>query len=344
VCSRTPCSPAATWRKLAMLLILMAFFVASATGQSGRDIVGQVRTTAGGPLPLDITVFLEEAEGGVVAQQFVGTDGKFEFDHLKKNSYRLVVTAKGFQMVSQEIDMNYEASRFPAVYLSPLVKKSTSPTLPTETATDLAAPRKARKEYEKGARALQSGNLEEARHHLERAVAEDPCYARAETTLGVTLAMQHELALAESAFNKSIKCDGMFLEAYLQQAILLNAQRKFRDSEATLRQGLRRFPDDWQLHYQLGTAEDGMAEYEAAEGDYLRAQSANPAVPPEFHLRLAKVYLNLKKYDKAHAEMETYLQLDPSSRVAEQTRRVMRQMETSGVVSSGQSRKNEMKP
>jgi tetratricopeptide (TPR) repeat protein len=87
-----------------------------------------------------------------------------------------------------------------------------------------------------------------------------------------------------------------------------------------------------------------MAEYEAAEEDYLRAQSANPAVPPEFHLRLAKVYLNLKKYDKARAEMETYLQLDPSSRVAEQTRSVLRRMEASGVVSSGQSRKNEMKP
>ncbi len=327
-----------------MLLILIAFCVASATGQSGRDIVGQVRTIAGGPLPLDITVFLEEAEGVVAAQQFVGTDGKFEFDHLKKNLYRLVVTAKGFQTASLDGDMNYDASRFPTVYLSPLVKKSASPALPTETATDLAAPRKARKEYEKGARALQSGNLEEARHHLERAVAEDPCYARAETTLGVTLAMQHELALAESAFNKSIKCDGMFLEAYLQQAILLNAQRKFRDSEATLRQGLRRFPDDWQLHYQLGTAEDGMAEYEAAEGDYLRAQSANPTMPPEFHLKLAKVYLNLKKYGEAYAEMQAYLRIDPSSTTAERTRRVMRQMETSGVVSSGQSRKNEMKP
>ena len=343
MCDRTPDSLAVTWRRLSVLLILMASCAVSATGQFRREIIGQVRTTTGGPLPLDITVFLQEAEGVVAAQQLVGTDGKFEFRNLTKTSYRLVVTAKGFQTVSQEIDMNYEASRFPMVYLSPLARKATSPTPPTETATDLAAPKKARKEYERGARALQHDDLKGARDHLERAIADDPCYARAETTLGVTLAMQHELALAESAFNKSIKCDGMFAEAYLQLAILLNAQGKFRDSEAMLRQGLRRFPDNWQLHYQLGMAEDGMAEYEAAERDYLRAQSVNPAVPPEFHLRLAKVYLNVKEYDKAHAEMEIYLQLDHSSPAAEQTRRILRQMEASGVV-SGQNRKSETKP
>jgi tetratricopeptide (TPR) repeat protein len=344
VCNQTPCCPAATWRKPSMLLILIALCVASATGQFRREIIGQVRITTPGPLPLDITVFLQEAEGVVVAQQFVGTDGKFEFHNLTKTAYRLVVTAKGYQLVTQDVDMNYEASRFPTIYLSPLGTKSTSPTPQTATATDLAAPRKARKEYEKGARALQSGDLKEARRHLERAIAIDPCYARAQTTLGVTLAMEHSPALAEVAFNKSIKCDGMYLEAYLQLAILLNAQGKFQDSEATLRQGLRRFPDAWQLHYQLGAAEDGMAKYEAAEEDYLRAQSANPAVPPEFHLRLAKVYLSLKKYDKARAEMETYLRIDPSSPMAQRTRKILQEMKASGVVSSDPGRKNEMKP
>jgi tetratricopeptide (TPR) repeat protein len=241
--------------------------------------------------------------------------------------------------------MGWEASRYPTIYLVPLAKKgSATPSSSAEAATDLAAPKNARKEYEKGSRALHSGNLEEARKHLEKAVAEDPCYARAQTALGLTLSMQQQFAAAESAFNQSIKCDGGFLPAYLQLAILLKAQKKYKECEATLQQGLRLFPNEWRLHYQLGNAHDGSGDYATAEQEFLKAQSINSEVPSEFHLRLASMYLNWKKYDKAHAEMETYLRADPDGRFAEPTRKMMQQMEASGMVASSKRRTDQTKP
>jgi tetratricopeptide (TPR) repeat protein len=302
---------------------------------------GQVRTADNSPLPQEVRVRLETDGGALSAQQIVSADGRFRFLTVQGNSYRIVVIAKGFETVHQEVGEEWGADHSPTIYLVPSGKKD-APS--TEAATDLAAPMQARKEYEKGSRELESGNLQEARKHLEKAVAEDPCYARAQTGLGVTLGMQHQLAAAESAFHNSIKCDGGYLEAYLQLAILLKGQKKYKDCETVLEQGLRRFPGEWRLHYQLGNAKDGSGDYEAAEREFLTAQTLNAELPTEFHLRLADLYRNWKKYDKARAEIETYLRLDPHGSMAELARQMMQQFEASGAVAPGRNQADPAKP
>lgn len=296
-----------------------------------RVIQGRVHTADGSSLPNDISVRLEEAEGTVVAQQFVGHDGKFEFWDLTGSLYKLVVTAPGFQTVTQDVDMHYEASRFPDIYLVPVAQKK-SRSAPTTSATDLAAPKKAQKEYEKGDQALGSGKPEEARSHLEKAVGEYPCYARAQTTLGVALSMLRQFSPAEAAFKKSLECDSSFLEAYVQFGILLNLEGKYAESEQNLQQGLGHFPNEWQLHYQLGVAYDGVKDFEKAEGEYLKARAINPTPPPAFYVKLADVYLKRKDFEKAYTEMQTYLRVAPNGEFAEETKSLMKRMESAGVV------------
>jgi len=332
-----------TWLKIAAVPYLIVLSTLPTRCQTeSLSIQGQVRTTDGSPLPSDVAVRLEQAEGVVVARQFVGNSGRFEFSNLAVGLYRLIVTAKGYQTVSQDVDMRYLASRFPDIYLAPLVAKKTgSLSASTASATDLSAPKKAQKEYEKGERALQSGGPEQARSHLEKAVAEYPCYARAQTTLGVALSMLRQFSLAEAVFKKSIECDAGFLEAYVQLAILLNVEGKYADSKLNLEQGLGHFPDDWQLHYQLGVAYDGAKDYEKAEEEYLKAQSINPTPPAELHVKLADVYLKRKEFEKAYAEMQTYLRLAPNGEFAEETKSLMKKMESAGVVRGAQAKTNQ---
>jgi predicted Zn-dependent protease len=325
--------PFLTFTKIAALVGLMVLGSVAVFCQCER-IEGKVRTSDGRPLPQDITARLEEAEGVAHQFQLVGTDGKFSFGDIRQDLiYRLVVTAKGFQTATWEVDTHFLASCFPTILLVPSgEKKSALPSAFAPTPTDLAAPKKAKKEFEKGSKALHEGNLSEARGHLEKAVALDPCYARAQTALGVAFILQNELIPAESAFRKSIKCDGVFLEAYIQLAILLNAKGKYAATEEALQDGLRRSPDDWHLHYQLGIAHIGMGKYEKAKEDLLKVQSVNSAPPAELHFRLADVYLNRKEYEKAYAQMQAYLQADPSGDFAAQTRVMMHRLESSGVL------------
>ena len=310
--------------------------------EQALPIEGQVRTADNSPLPQDVRVRLETENGAFSGQQIVSADGRFRFLGVEGNSYRIVVTARGFQTAHEEIGDSWGVNHSPTIYLVPSGKRDATP--PGEIATDLAAPKQARKEFEKGSRELEGGNLEEARKDLEKAVTEDPCYARAQTALGVTLGLQHQDAAAESAFNKSIKCDGGYLEAYLQLAILLKGQKRYKECETALEQGLRWFPSEWRLHYQLGNAKEGLGDYETAEQEFLKAQTLNAELPPAFHLRLADLYRNWKKYDPARAEMEAYLRVDPNGQLAEATRTTLREMQASGLVSSVPSKADQGQP
>ncbi len=316
-----------TTRFMIVAFLGMATLLAAPVCQgSDNSIQGQVRVTNGGPLPFPVTVKLEVAENVVVAQQIVDTTGKFAFYDLAGEHYQVIATAEGYQPASAQVDMQYYASRFPTLYLTPLGAKKTPPT-PSETTTDLAAPKKARKEYDQGHVALQAKDLASARKHFEKAIGVDTCYARALAELGVVLALQGELSSAESSFQKSIHCDGEFLEPYLQLGILLDTEKKYSESESILQQGLRVAPSDWQPYYRLGAMHQHWGKYKEAEEEYLKAMSLSAAVPPEVHVRLADAYLKQKEYDQAYTEMQTYLRIAPNGPLAGQTKSMLQEAE-----------------
>lgn len=290
-----------------------------------NSIQGHVRTTTGGPLPSVVRVRLEVANNITVDQALVGSTGTFGFYNLKDEYYTVVVTAEGYQPATWQVDMHYLASRFPMVYLIPAGKKKKSPP-PDMSTTDLAAPKKAVKEYVKGHKAFEAKDLRTARAHYEKAVAMDPCYARALTELGVVQTMQHDFHAAETSLKKSIKCDGGFLEGYLQMQILLDMEKKYAEGESTLQKGLRVAPNDWRLHYGLGIERQHLGKYQQAIDEYLKAQSLSSSVPPDVHIRLADAYLELKDYNQAYTEMQTYLKVDPNGPFANQTRSMLQRL------------------
>jgi tetratricopeptide (TPR) repeat protein len=306
-----------------------ALLLAAPGGCRGSDnsIEGQIRVTTGGPLPAGITVKLEVAENIVVAQQMVGTTGRFEFHDLTDKYYRIIVIAEGYQPASAQVDMQYAASRFPTVYLTPQGPKKTPP-VPSESTTDLAAPKKARKEYEQGHAALEAKDLASARKHFERAIEMDKCYARVLTELGVVLTLQGELSSAENSFQDSIHCDGAFLEPYLQLGILLDMEKRYTQSESILQQGLRVAPSDWQLYYRLGIVHQHSAKYKEAEEEYHKAMSLSSAVPVEVHVFLADACLQQREYDRAYTEAQTYLGTAPDGPLAGQARSMLQQVKS----------------
>ena len=282
---------------------------------------------------------LESTEGERVEQQPANSDGRFAFDNLRKTNYRLTVTAEGFQTSQQEVNLSVGANRyFVHVLLTPSGgthqsnRPATAPTL-----TDEQAPKTARKEYEKGARALEARHLSEAQAHLEKAVREYPCYARAQTQLGLVLSQQQKFPRSEAALRKAVQCDPTLPEAYTLLGQLLSAQKRFRESETVLEQGERYSPAAWQFHYQVAIACYGRQDLAKAETEYLRAQSLNPEMPPEFHVRLADLYTKKGSYAKAYGEMQTYLRAEPNGRFAPGIKSIMQQMESTGVLNPQQA-------
>ena len=301
--------------------------------QETVSLGGQVRNSDGQIIPSGVNLRLETPQGMLVETQPANANGQFEFTDVKKERYRLTASAKGFQTVQQDLDLRLTASRVLVnLFLRPEGQIKSETAAPA-VLTDERAPKKARDELAKGARALSKENYPDARAHLERAIAEYPCYARAQTQLAITLIDLSDPAQAESALRKAIGCDPGFDEAHLVLGQLLNMQKRFAESEKTLKEGVRLAPASWQFYYQLGIADSGLGQYAKAAEEYDRVLSLNATPAPDYYVKVADVYLAEEKYDKAYVAMQHYLEVDPHGRFAEKIRRTVQQMEADGVLS-----------
>ncbi len=300
--------------------------------QTTMNLEGRVRTENGKTLPHVALVRLETSEGMSVGSQPTDTDGNFRFDGVRKIPYRLVVTADGFRPAQNDVDLSQRAgTAFVDIYMTPETPSRTQVPI---ARTDDMAPKKARKHFKKGLEALQAKNLGKARTEFESAVKEFPCYARAQTNLGLVLSSREQFGPAEAALRQAISCDADFLDAYALLGQLLTAERRFAESQKVLSEGIRRSPNAWQFHYHLAAALAGQGRYQLAEQEYLETQSLNTSPPKEFHARFADLYLKAHVYDKAYSQMQEYLQVDPDGRFAPRIRKIMREMQAAGVHAS----------
>jgi tetratricopeptide (TPR) repeat protein len=182
--------------------------------------------------------------------------------------------------------------------------------------------------------------MPEARRHLERAVAEFPCYARAQVSLAQVDLHDRKTDSAEARFKKAIQCDGSFLDSFSELAQLYIVEKKFVEGESILNQGLRLSPQAWLFRYQMGQAHYGMQKYPEAVQDYIQAQSLHPEMPAKFHIKLATAYLRTEANDKALAEFQIYLRLEPNGQYAAVARETSERMLKNGVTAATSSPQN----
>jgi len=294
-------------------------------------VEGEVHTDAGQLPGAGVIVRIETEDSQLVAQTPASSSGAFAFQAVVKKVCRLIVTAEGFETAEQTLDLTRTANTFLVrVTLDPARKSRLPAVLPA--LSDAKASRTAQKEFEKGDTALTARKLDEARTHLEKAVSEYPCYARAQTDLATVLAEQQKMTDAEAAAKKARDCDPDFLEAYMQLALILNNEKKFGESETALQEAIRRAPTRWQFYDQLAAAHYGEGQFSKADDDCQRLLSLNPAPPPEFRVKLANIYLKERLYDKAYAEMQAYLKVEPNGRFAQKVKNIMQEMQSAGAV------------
>ena len=340
---------AAPWWNVATSLWLGAFAILGLVlivpdGLCGQErllldkvsLNGRVRTDQGITVK-SATVRLETLDGQTVANQPVSTAGEFYIPAVAKRVYNLEVIAEGFETYRQEMDLE-EGPNVVTVTINLLpARKMPDQTVPPSL-TDTQAPKEAKREYEKGVKALQSRKLGDAKKHLEAAVSDYPCYARAQTDLGVLLSQEKNYKGSEAALKKSVTCDPGYVDAYAALGTLLNAENRYDEAISVLEQGARQAPGSWQFYYQMGVAQYRLKNYESAEQQFTKAQSLTSDPPAELEAKLADVYLKENAFQKAYAAMQGYLKAEPDGRFAPRIKEIMRQMESSGVLQAQQSR------
>jgi tetratricopeptide (TPR) repeat protein len=329
----------------AVVACFRILLVISITSLAALPLLGQGKTARvegtirveGGQVPgTGVIVRVETEDGDLVAQTPATSSGGFILDGVVKKIIKLVVTASGFETFQENLDLSRGANIFEVtVNLVPARKTERSSVAPA--LSDAQAPKNAQREYEMGDTDLTAQKLDEARTHLEKAVAYYPCFARAQTELAMVLAEKRKIVEAEAAAKKARDCDPDFLESYMQLGMILNNEKKFGESEAALQEGIRRAPAQWQFYYQLAVAHYGEGQFSKADVDCQRVLSINPSPPAEFRVKLADIYLKENLYDKAFAEMQEYLKTEPNGPFAQKVKNIMQQMQAAGAVQKDKS-------
>lgn len=326
------------WELTAATLVIFTMTACAAAQRSAGitgtcSLNGQVRTDRG-VVVKNAMVRLQTEEGESVDQRPVSTAGQFFFSNIPKGDYFLIVTAEGFETYREAVNMREGPDQYNVSVILTPADQFGQVSAGTPALSDAQAPKAARREYEKGGKAIESRKYDDARKHLQAAVDQYPCYARAQTGLGLVLSQQKQYQAAESAFQKSISCDSGYLDAYLELGQLLNAEKRFDEAAPVLEQGLRQAPAYWRFHYESGVAQYGLKRYDLAEQQFSKAKALVPAPPAELDAKLADVYLRENSFQKAYASMQDYLKAEPDGRLAPRIRTIMKQMESSGVLAA----------
>jgi len=214
----------------------------------------------------------------------------------------------------------------------------------TLSAIPYKAPKDARTAYEKGLQAEKNGKLDDARKYFETAVKIYPGSANAWFQLGTVLQKEDQKDAASKAYTRATTIDTKFLPPYLSLASMAYDTGSWTEV-LTLTDhilGLDPFNpaaattyilDLDRLNYVDAYFYNAMANYklnkfEDAEKSGLKAEHLDlrPRFP-RLHLLLAEIFARKNNYPMAIGEIQTYLELVPHAKDADQIRERLAELE-----------------
>jgi Tetratricopeptide repeat len=205
----------------------------------------------------------------------------------------------------------------------------------TLSASPYKAPKDALRAYEKGLEAERKGRLTDAQKYFAKAVEIYPKYVNGWYQLGTVLQNQHRIDSARQAFTKATTIDAKFLPPYLSLASMAYEAENWIEVLTFTEPILDADP----LHHVSGylldldplnyagayfynaAANYRLNKFEDAEKNGLKAEHLDlPTRFPQVHLLLAELFARKKNYVTAITEIQTYLELVPHGKDADQIR------------------------
>jgi tetratricopeptide (TPR) repeat protein len=199
----------------------------------------------------------------------------------------------------------------------------------TVSASSLAAPKDAKKAYEKGLDAVKKRKYADAQSNFEKAVEIYPKYAEAWYELGRLRASDDQFDIARGSFDQAIKADPKFVLPYLSISLLELQAKRWQELADVTEKTVKLDPFDYpQAYFFNSVANFNMKNLPAAEKSGLEAERLDTRNQfPQVHHLLGMILADRKDWDGAAKRLRTYLKLSPKAENADQVRRQLSQVE-----------------
>ena len=204
--------------------------------------------------------------------------------------------------------------------------------------TTLAAPKKAKKSYEKASKELRKKNAqsrkpEKAIKDLETAVAEYPQYAAAWTLLGETKMKMMDPEGARAAFERAREADPKYLKPYGPLLQLEMQQQRWTEADELSDQILKLNPMLSNVRYFQAIARFNSGHLDAAE-ESAKALVGGPDADryPQIHHLLGMIQAKKGNFTQAATAYRSFVAAQPGSPEASNVQRQMMEWEALGVI------------
>jgi tetratricopeptide (TPR) repeat protein len=230
----------------------------------------------------------------------------------------VIVAAPGYRPAQQDADLQV---LFRAYMVFELATEKAPATILLDV-IDARAPAAAREELVRGRTALGKMIYPEAVEHLQRAIALYPEFYEAHMLLGTTFVDERQWKQAEGAFERAVALKASSAAAILLLGEVYWRQKRYNEAEKTLLDGLKLDDKAWNGYFTLARLyweQENIAKAAPAIGHTLQLK---PDFAPA-HLLAGNILLRVNQQERALAEYQDYLRLEPKGEFAVQTRELV---------------------
>ena len=191
---------------------------------------------------------------------------------------------------------------------------------------DLAAPKRARQEYEKGYLRLIRKELQPAIDHLARAASIYPNFVAAHNSLGIAYLNLGQYQQAHDEFARAIALDDHLPGSYLNLGCAQMQLQRYPDAQESLKKASSMAPLDLVLLTALAYAEFKNRDYSAVIATTRHVHHRKHEDAALVHLFAAAAWEAQNHLSEAQDELETLLSEDPKSPLLVQFRKLLDQV------------------
>ena len=213
----------------------------------------------------------------------------------------------------------------------------------TVSAIPYKTPKDARTAYEKGLQAAKNGKLADAQKYLETSVKLYPASANAWFQLGAVLQKENQKEAASKAYNQATTIDSKFLPPYLSLASMAYQAGSWTDLLGLTNHILDLDPFNHasattyildldplnyaDAYFYNAVANFNLNKLEDAERSGRKAEHLMLTRFPQLHLLMAEIFSRKNDYAMAIGEIQTYLDLAPQAKAADQAREQLAELQ-----------------
>ena len=248
----------------------------------------------------------------------------------------LRVSATGFKSEERNLAGEHPSGVAPVgtIVMHPLTRGDESFTV---NAASLAAPDKAKKQFQKGQEQAKKGKWAAAGDYFRKAVQVYPRYALAWLELGRAQMQQNNFMEAQDSFQKAAAQDSRLLPAYLELARVQARAKEWKALAATTAKLVELAPESSaMLWFFDSVANYNVHDFTRAESSAtrgLRLDSAHKV--PQLEYLYGLILATRQNYDGAVQHIQSYIQLAPHAEDAQAAREKLAELQQQATKTAG---------